>query len=315
MMAMVTNRIFLIDISFPVRLESILLPNTIRWNWFPPHMNQLKVKQLKLRNKNPPMLDTPSKFLSLSHIPVLRVEANTPVNLEQQWRSAEVAAYVTKYGDARANTVPGALYKQLFWTLYRPTPALAQAAISLRKELQIEPKVLPSRMREGNTTTKGKATNITPNLHSYKNYIALHARTGGDGHYWKDKDRFTFDRLDNLMANAKMVRQGMLQSSSSSSTNNMTYLWPIVVVSDDPQAKKTLKEMEPSLVRYVDTKVIHVDRTKPEWNDLDGSIAVWVDILILSQASCIVKGRGSFSMLGAWLAAHKFGSSCMHLVI
>ena len=125
---------------------------------------------------------------------------------------------------------------------------------------------------------------------------------------WKDADRFATDVLDNLYGNAQMVRRGMLQS------NNGTSL-PIIVVSDDAKAKKILYDKDPSAVRYADTKIIHVDRSGPGVNDLEGSLAVWADVLVLAQATCIVKGRGSFSMLGAWLASRGTGPACMQLVI
>jgi hypothetical protein len=286
MVAMVTNRILLIDITVPVRLDTILWPHKVRWNWFPPHLDQLRSKVLKLRNKNPPILDSPSKVIAMArNESVIRVEANSPVNLEQQWRSMEIRAYLADFGVPRSVTVPGGLYKQIFGTLYRPSPQLSQAVVALRYQLHL------------------------PQPHTEFRYIVVHARTGGDGKSWKDNDRFTTDKLDNLFGNARMVRNGMLQQSGMNET------YPIVVVSDDPNAKKQLYEMDPTVVRYADTKIIHVDRSKPSINDLDGSLAVWADILIMAQASCIVKGRGSFSMLGAWLAAGKYGSACMQLVI
>lgn len=297
--AIITNRIFLIDITFPIQLELILEPNRIQWNWFPPHLNDLKSKLMKLRNKNPPVLDTPSKFQSLSHIPVLRIEANSPVNLEHQWRSPEVRSLLAAHGVGRGAGVPGNLYKQIFSTLYRPSPQLVATTVALREQLGIDFNNNATRMMMMNTTSA-----TIP-------YIVVHARTGGDGVGWKDADRFTRDDLDNLFGNAKMVRRGMLQSNNNNINNN----FPIVVVSDDAKAKKILYDKDPTVVRYADTKIIHVDRSGPGLNDLEGSLAVWADVLVMAQATCIVKGRGSFSMLGAWLASRGSGPACMQLVI
>ena len=297
--AIITNRIFLIDITFPIQLELILQPNRIQWNWFPPHLKDLKSKLMKLRNKNPPVLDTPSKFQSLSHIPVLRIEANSPVNLEHQWRSPEVRSLLATHGVGRGASVPGNLYKQIFATLYRPSPRLVATTVALREQLGIN-------SNNNNNTMIPSSSSSSSTIP----YIVVHARTGGDGVGWKDADRFTRDDLDNLFGNAKMVRRGMLQSN-----NNNNSSFPIVVVSDDAKAKKILYDKDPTVVRYADTKIIHVDRSGPGLNDLEGSLAVWADVLIMAQATCIVKGRGSFSMLGAWLASRGSGPACMHLVI
>lgn len=279
--AVLTKRILLIDITHPVRIDSILQPHLIRWNWFPPHLNDLKSKLLKLRNKNPAVLDLPSKFLDMGQ-QVIRIEANSPVNLEQQWRTSQVREHLEVFGLPRSSVVPGNLYKQIFWALYKPSEVLTEAAVALRQKLGV-------------------------NEPGFK-YIVVHARTGGGGVGWKDNDRFATDKLDNLYGNAKMVRQSLLRSGTNAS-------FPIVVVSDDAKAKELLHNNDPAVVRYADTKIIHVDRSKQGVNDLEGSLAVWADLLVMAQATCIVKGRGSFSMLGAWLATGQFGSVCMQLVV
>lgn len=286
MVAVVTKRVFLIDVTHPVRLDSILEPHLVRWNDIPPHLNSLKkTKQLKLRNKNPPLLDSPSKFVAMADQQVIRIEANSPINLERQWKTAEIKNLMNEYSLQRPYAVPANLNKQIFWTLYRPTPALTERAVALRKELGV-----------ASATSK---------------YIVLHARTGGGGKGWKDDDRFTTDKPANLYGNAKMVRHSMLKGRHA---GNETF--PIIVVSDDPKAKEEIFAMDPTAIRYANTKIIHVDRSKRKDNNLEGSIAVWADILVMAEATCIVKGRGSFSMLGVWLAAKStFGSVCMQLVI
>jgi hypothetical protein len=191
------------------------------------------------------------------------------------------------------------LYKQIFATLYRPSPRLVATTVALREQLGIN-------SNNNNNTMIPSSSSSSSTIP----YIVVHARTGGDGVGWKDADRFTRDDLDNLFGNAKMVRRGMLQSN-----NNNNSSFPIVVVSDDAKAKKILYDKDPTVVRYADTKIIHVDRSGPGLNDLEGSLAVWADVLIMAQATCIVKGRGSFSMLGAWLASRGSGPACMHLVI
>ena len=306
--AIITNRIFLIDITFPVQLELILQPNRIQWNHIPPHLKELKSRHMKLRNKNPPVLDKPSNFVALDRIPVLYIEANSPVNLEHQWRSQEVRAMLAAHGVGRGMVVPGNLYQQIFCLLYRPSPRLTAAAVELRERLGVGFHVKNEPTNDTATSTTTTFTTTTP-----VSYIAVHARTGGDGVSWKDADRFTTDKLDNLYGNALMVRRGFLQSNKNNNDN--TTILPIVVVSDDPKAKKILYDKDPTVVRYADTKIIHVDRSGPGVNDLEGSLAVWADVLILAQATCIVKGRGSFSMLGAWLAPRGSAPACMQLVI
>jgi hypothetical protein len=133
-------------------------------------------------------------------------------------------------------------------------------------------------------------------------YIAIHARTGGGGK-WNDKDRFTTDKIEYLFSSARTMRKQFLERSNES--------FPIIVVSDDAIAKKTIYDMGPTVVRYANTKIIHVDRSRKKLNDLEGSLAVWADILVLAQATCIVKGRGSFSMLASWLSK----SGCIQLLI
>jgi hypothetical protein len=286
MVAMLTNRIFLIDVTYPVRLDSMLQPHLVRWNWLPPHLNNLDTKQMKLRNKNPPVLDTPSKFVAMESQQVIRIEANSPVNLERQWKSADVKRYLAEFGLGRPFMVPGTIYKGIFWTLYRPTQALTDRAVALRKQLGVDKDGLK--------------------------YIVVHVRTGGGGKGWKDDDRFTTDKPDNMYGNAKMVRNSMIKGKIASGANES---YPIIVLSDDKTAKEKLYAMDPVVVRYADTKIIHVDRSKGRDNDLDGSLAVWADILVMAQSTCIVKGRGSFSMLGYWLHSKSFGGGCMQLVI
>jgi hypothetical protein len=282
LVAVLTKRIFLMDIDNPVPLDRILEPHLISWNAAAPSLGN-ESTFLDVRNVQPNPLQIPSTF---SEIPrVLRVLANGPGGLETIWKSPEMQHLLYTHGGVEGKNqginstqpLPACIYKWIFYTLFSPSSALS----SLVKKEQ---------------ASLGLSSNVT------QQYIGIHVRLGGGGAWHGTREA----RYNGTAALPRFLQLGQELQHQTKNVGATTRRHdaisdvPLVIISDDERAKQLLFKMDPRSVRYVsNATLVHVDRSKEDATHLllRGSLQVWADVLLLAQATCLVESLSSFSSL------------------
>ena len=264
LVSILTKRVFLMDIDNPVPLDQILEPHLIRWNEKPNSLSELESEALDVRNVQPNPLQRPGDFKERKQ--VIRILANGPGGLETIWKSAEMRQLLTTEEE---QSLPPTIYKWIFHTLFRPSVAL---------------KALVQEQR----TALGLLTSNT----SFSPYIGIHIRLGGGGAWHGMRE----ERYNVTAALPHFLQLGhQLQQETFHNHKNV----PLVIISDEADAKEIMYAMDPASVRYVsNATIVHVDRSRDlDKNDVQGSLQVWADLLLLAQATCLVESLSSFSSL------------------
>ena len=273
MVSILTRRVFLIDIDRPVRLDKILSPHLLEWNYAIPDQKSLKLNKLRMklafmdvRNIKPPVLNFPSRFMPNTSRQLLYIKANSPPNFKGLWRKDEMQMFMSKYNITQKNFQHD-IYKWLFFALYKPT------------------KILVTRMSEVSEQLS---------LSWDSTFVAVHIRTG-DGQFRGQNNTNNYFR-------------GEIQEFLSCA-NKMKKLWftqstPVVLITDKDNIRLAASAMDP-FVKYANTKIVHTDVSRISSNDLEGILNVWVDIFLLARANSTVKTQGSsFSEFGGTLLSN-----------
>ena len=262
--SIVTKRIFLMEMDKPVRLDQVLGPNLIEWNYSldPRTATDRNMTTERIdHNKLPPVLNAPANFMPQVSSQVIYIRTKEPPELNGLWMSSEVQEFLATYNMATM-VPPEQLYKWLFYTLYKPTPLLVHHMHNVTTQLAI-----PFRT----------------------NYVGVHVRTG-DTQFQNNTDNYLLggERPQSFVSCANKLKDSCFLNAT---------ITPIVIVTDKQDMRKTLSDMDSS-VRYIDTKIVHVDLSTD--NDLEGLLNVWSDILLLARATCTVTSfASSYSRLGS----------------
>ena len=270
MISILTRRVFLIDIDRPVRLDLILSPNLIEWNykWNKTMLNQshsklhlkTKTETINARNVNPPVLDSPSRFMPYNSSQVIYIVTNLPVSLNSLWNTTETRSFLAKYNISN-NIFPEQIYKWLFYSLYKPSNLLKAHMADVRDQLSL-------------------SFNST--------YVGVHIRTGDEKFHYKKLKRHGHgeEDLQEFVSCANKIKMQSLGKEV-----------PIVLVTDNPGTRVHVSKMD-HFVHYANTSIVHTDLSHPIVNNLEGNLNVWSDLLLLAQANYTVTSQGSFSELG-----------------
>lgn len=158
------------------------------------------------------------------------------------------------------------LFRQAFGTLFRWSPQVLQAADRTRQALGL----------------------------TAEPYVAVHLRTGRVNPSYKDYVRSTNNEstwVNYYQCAAKI--QGQIQARCKQQTRP-----PIYLATDTPAAKQTFRLLDPSNVRTVlDSEVFHLDRSMRHMlqNASAAHLQVFVDLLLLTEATCLVVSDSKFS--------------------
>ena len=286
MVSILTRRVFLIDIDRPVRLDLILSPNLIEWNYKwnktnvnPPYKHStnphslITVAAYWTRNVKPHLLESPSHLMPNRSAQVIYIRTNAPATVNTIWKSNLTQALLANYQLSNNGKCPEQIYKWFFQVLYKPTKKLVHHMTTIRQQLSL-------------------SFNST--------YVGIHIRTGDSLFHRKNLIQHGHgdDELKEFVACANKMKHQRFGKHV-----------PIVLVTDNSDTRMVVANMDP-LVNYVNTTIVHTDLSKPSVNNLEGNLNVWSDIFLLTQANCTVRSRGSFSELGRRLGA----SNCSVLV-
>ena len=289
--SILTKRVFLIDIIHPVRLDQILNPNLLEWNFSIPNQKSLPIQlQMKstimnVRNANPAPLNSPSQFKPNSNnsTQLIYINANGPPNLRELWKTNELQLFMNKHYNATAVEQPTTLknvYKYLFFSLYKPSKALMTRMMKMNQQLSLS----------WNTT-----------------FVAMHIRTG-DAQFNKKKiyNKQHFEgQLQDFLDCANKIKKSKFQHDT-----------PILLVADKNETRIAASAMDPFVI-YANSNIVHTSISKLSSKQMmDGMLNVWVDIFLLARANVTVKTKGSsFSELGGtFLSAQGhdiFATKCM----
>jgi hypothetical protein len=277
MVSILTRRIFLIDIDQPVRLDQILSPNLLEWN-YDRNMtisnqsrsdSQLKMNTeiIHARNVQPPVLNFPSRFLTKNASQVIFIVTNGPPSLNSLWKTKETRSFLAKYNMSN-EIFPKQIYKWLFNSLYKPSKLLKAHMVDVRDQLS---------------------------LSWSSTYVGVHIRTGDENFHHKKLKRHGHGQREEDL-------QEFVTCANKIKNYHLGKDVPIVLVTDNPGTRVLFSRMDP-FVRYANTSIVHTDLSHPSVNNLEGNLNVWSDIFLLAQANYTVISRGSFSELGRRLGA------------
>ena len=283
MVSILTRRVFLIDIDRPVRLDQILSPNLLEWNyeWNKTMLNQshsklqlkMKIDTLYARNVNPPVLNSPSQFMPYNSSQVIYIVTNGPESLNSLWKTKETRSFLAKYNMSNA-IFPEQIYKWLFYSLFKPSKLLKAHMAYVRDQLS---------------------------LSWSSTYVGVHIRTGDEKFHHKKLKRHGHGEED---------LQDFVTCANKIKMHGLGKDIPIVLVTDNPGTRVLVSTMDP-FVRYANTSIVHTDLSHTSVNNLEGNLNVWSDIFLLAQANYTVRSQGSFSDLGQRLGARNCSVSVL----
>ena len=280
MVSILTQRVFLIDIDQPIRLDHILSPNLLEWNYkcnmtsfYQPQRNsqlQKRTEIINARNVHPPILNSLSRFMPNSSSQVIFIMTNGPASLNSLWKAKETRSFLAMYNMSN-KIFPKQIYKWLFYALYKPSELLKAHMADIRAQLS---------------------------LSWSSTYVGVHIRTGDEKFHPKKLKRHGHGKedLEKFVTCANKVKKHGIGKDI-----------PIVLITDNPDTRALVSSMDPC-VRYANTSIVHTDLSPPSVNNLEGHLNVWSDIFLLAQANFTVISRGSFSELGRRLGAGPFSS-------
>lgn len=262
-MAMCLNRTLLIQWSSPDELKRYLEPNLIAWHW-PPRKGGVMSMVKAMDQDNYPQLVDPYLIANTDHL----IELSTNVWLGQEQLLAP-SSCLSDYLECFQSR-PQHLYRELFWTLFRWSPAVLDRVARLRHRLQL-----------------------------YSPYIGVHVRTGL-GETFEDLTLPSADehQWSLYLACAQSLQRGWYQRCNQSAN--------LYLAADNRAVKQTLLQSDPFIKTMVDLPIYHLDRTPRERlsNATAAELDVWAELKVLMDAECLVTTPESrFSRLAAWLPA------------
>jgi len=273
--AVLTKRIFLIDMDNPVPLSQILEPHLINWKDIPNYMDDLPSEFEDIRNIKPSPLDRPQDFAIGVKPQVVRLLANFPIKLDPIWNTTEMQTHLATYAEPEPQELPPPdIYKIIFYSLFRPTTALTRTIQAQRHTL---------------------------GLHLSESYVAMHVRAGGD---WGGRDEARYN-VSSLLPFYKTACSLLPGDETPIVVISDTLAAKTALHAIDPDRVRIVSDM----------MLVHEDKHRPNSvASLQASLNVWSDILILAQSKCLIMSRGSFSKLASRLGEVRGQSRCHEVV-
>mmetsp|Transcript_27681 Transcript_27681/g.69085 ORF Transcript_27681/g.69085 Transcript_27681/m.69085 type:complete len:422 (+) Transcript_27681:281-1546(+) len=269
--AMVSNRIFLIDYSKPFPLNETLEEHLVQWSFASPGAVDHRIRSI---DRVVPELAEPKKLPNDKRIIVVQHNLYRP---HVWWKSAAIKEYLAAYEVdlTLSPDPPKQLYKWAFYTLFRKSRSLQQQLYALRRQL---------------------------GLRQHDPYVGVHMRLGGPAVTWKDQKRHSLDDIPQFLECGERM-QRMIASDGGNYER-----WPIIfVASDSYTAKKRIAEMDNS-VRSANITLYHPDRSRSNGRGGNlANLAVYVDLFMLAQANCVVASAGGFTRLAIFISVGSKG--------
>ena len=273
--AMLTNRILLIDMDNPVPLSQILEPHLINWKDIPTHVDDLPSEFQDILNNRDPALLHPQDFAIGIKPQVVRLLVNQPSGLLEIWNTKELQTHLMAYGEPKHGPVPPDIHRIIFTSLFRPTPALTRTVQAQRHTL---------------------------GLHLSESYVAMHVRAGGD---WGGIDEARY-KVSGLLPFYKTACSLVPGNETPIVVISDTLAAKTALHAIDPDRVRFVKDM----ILVHEDKVRH--RESPV--SLQASLNVWSDILILAQSKCLVMSRSSFSRLASRISEVRGQPRCQEVI-
>ncbi len=140
-------------------------------------------------------------------------------------------------------------------------------------------------------------------------YVAIHGRLGGESKTSKHVAAWNDPSRDTLSDIPKFVKCAREKANANTDTNTVA----IILVSDNQEFKVESSRSYPEIKSITDTLLFHVDRSSGDHNtSLAGSIDAVAELLILSEADCLVASRSTFSGAASALRDFRRGHACYY---
>jgi len=295
--SVVLGRAFVVDQSMPLPLNVTLVPNSdINWDVSALILPTYSSASVKLIDKFD--LTAVNKIFGadLSSKNVLRVSMNrfftgmslwSKLKCENRWFFGSMHRK-NEACELKLNLqTPSDYFALAFDLLFKPTV-----------EVRLRMNELSQSLLSSKTETVSK------------NYVGVHARLGGtvqrttESAGWQDPERDSLSDTKQFIQCAHDRAFTLLPSTPGEPM-------PFFVFSDSEEFKKRIS-LEDSLVRYAnDTYLFHIDRSRASLTTtVRGTIDATADLLLLSQARCIVASYSTFSGAASSLLRFREGKSC-----
>ena len=292
------NRVFLIEYTYPFRLEETLIPKFISWH--------RSINLAKLRSEEISLVDSQDKVLALEQledlelrgVPVIRLRIN------RFWLGMLLWSEDADKNSEFKSTIPGSMRRlrqekcSPFFPGKEPGP---QATFAYAFHA----------LFDFSRTARVRAEEILMvdlNTSWIDPYVAIHARVGGSMDTsattlgWEDPQRHSIEDLNLFIGCAK---EKMVKHNSTS----------ILLFSDSIALKQSGILKAEGIKTAANTKLFHVDRSpinRYKNAAYSGNLDTFSELLILSRATCIVGSESTFSGLASSIALPSSTCFCIY---
>lgn len=277
--AMVTERVLVINHPRPFPLTDVLVPNRIQWDVQVPPPG-LRISAIDSRHlPKSKALKEPSSFNS--DVQGIQVRINQWYGEMFTWNSGCMKQYWNKTG--RTDQVRPAdhvnMFRWGFWTLFRFHDNVVDRADQLKL----------AALRDHNSTENTTSRTVSPATNrSFHPYIAVHVR--GERHVGEQNHR-------QFLQCAQNVQRAILEQQQHLSTKRLIYVTDDSYSSDRRNVKKTIQSWDPENVRINNIVVYHNDNARKTHGSADKNVDMFAEVVILIDSECLVRSRSGFSEL------------------
>lgn len=255
--AMVTGRIFLVEHIDPFPLQETVVESLVRWSATLPASVARRLNSMDRFDRE---LAEPSLLQPYNGSIVVQLNRFPEKTI---WGSDAMRDYLASFGIVRSGEPPRQLFKWAFHALFRTSSAVQRQIEAMRMQF---------------------------NLRRSDPFVGMHVRIGGHRRSWTDPPRHSMADLSAFVDCARRM-QNVLWGADDGGARHL----PIYVASDSAEAKQKLYEMDDA-IRTADVVLFHSDRSRSETEELArrGNIESWAELLLLSEANCIVASTSRF---------------------
>ena len=291
------NRVFLIEYTYPFRLEETLIPNYISW-----HRN---IDLANFRSEEISLVDSQDKELALERLEELE-KAAVPVirlRINRFWLGILLWSKEADENSELKSTIPGSMRR------------LSEEKCSPRfLDEELSPRTIFAyafhALFNFSQSVQVRAEELLAELNSswIVPYIAIHARIGGSMNKtatslgWEDPERHS---MEDLKLFIRCAKEKLVKHNGSS----------ILLFSDSIALKQSGILIAEGIKTAAKSKLFHVDRSpikRHKHAAYSGNLDTFSELLILSRATCIVGSESTFSGLASSIALPSSTCFCIY---
>ena len=300
-MALLSNRVLILESTKPYPLEDFMVHGRVKWNVQDyPRSNEMKLSAFGQKQDFDFLRDP-----CLLKVNAVGIDISINSWTGNFWETECMKSYLNKHAKRTNSTNDNKpkrhLYRWAFWSLFGFTNAVLDCADDIRLGSGIEAVFLDKHQHHP----------------LFAAYHALHIRTGNvDTSFLHGalklkfstgatEYRFTKNQadLEKAASCSKRLRNstksflGSLAEYDMQATKNLTTF----VISDSDKAKRTIHNFDPGNIKYGSTTIQHIDSSIPLWlaqfhrKNYQGALDTYAEWVILLESECLLRSRSGYS--------------------